>query len=296
MIHTAVIEAWQKGALIVAAAGNSGAGNVACPACYPEVIAVSAIDQNDQLGSGSSTGSKVELSAPGVHVYSTCFQGSQLLYYLAACWDQSVRCCNGLLYDYVDGTSFAAPFVSAIAALAWDYNIQQGTNTLSNQNIRDALDTYVTDLGASGRDTSFGFGKPNAFSLLNSMVSSHSYTLSARWEYFSSSGTETSARIAVYDGTIGQYVSSDTPLGNNGQVINVPTAHTIGVFFNYYYNDGSHWVYVHQVDGQGGAPTYNDAHSIKCSKYFTFGAVTASNQATYWIGTANNDPYAGTTC
>src|SRR5439155_1002273 len=257
---------------------------------------VSAIDQNDKIWSSSSTGSKVELSAPGVNIYSTCFQSSQLLYYLNACYDTSTRCCIGLLYDYVSGTSFAAPFVSAIAALTWDYNIQQGTNTLSNQNIRDALDAYVTDLGSSGRDDSFGFGKPDASSLLDNMRSAHPYTLTAQWQWGPLSGTETSAKVMVYDGTTAQWVSSDTPLGDRGQVINIPTGHTLGVFYNYYYNDGSHWVYVDHVDGLGGAPAYNDAHSIKCGKFFTLGAVPASDQATYFVGSANSDPYAGTVC
>ena len=291
-LRKAVSDAWKAGVILVASSGNAGElpnppdpnTGLWYPASYPEVIAVSALQEGDSLWPGSLTGSKVELAAPGHNVWTTEW------------YPNSTPQCKNMFYCRVNGTSYSAPFVSGLAALVWDYNIQQGTNTLSNQNIRDALDAYVTDLGSSGRDDSFGFGKPNVMSLLGNMVSAHPYTLTARWEWFSSSGTETSARIVVYDGTTGQYVSSDTPLGNNGQVISIPTAHTIGVFFNYYYYDGSHWVYVDHVGGLGGAPTYNDAHSIKCMKYFTFGAVPASDQATYYVGLANNNPYAGTVC
>src|SRR3990167_5156330 len=63
------------GVLIVAAAGNSrtisGKGkNVIYPAKFASVIAVGATDSLDKRASFSSTGSEVELVAPGVNVYS----------------------------------------------------------------------------------------------------------------------------------------------------------------------------------------------------------------------------------
>lgn len=56
-------------------------------------------------------------------------------------------------YEAWDGTSMATPAVSAVAALVWSYN-----PAWSNQEVRDALTGTAKDLGAAGRDTSYGFG------------------------------------------------------------------------------------------------------------------------------------------
>ncbi|HUF18916.1 MAG TPA: S8 family serine peptidase [Thermoanaerobaculia bacterium] len=56
-------------------------------------------------------------------------------------------------YEYYNGTSMATPHVSAVAGLVWSYN-----TGLSNQQIRDALNATALDRGATGRDTSYGYG------------------------------------------------------------------------------------------------------------------------------------------
>lgn len=84
-----------KGCILVAASGNSGKAERYLPAALPGVIAIGAVDDQGQPTAFSTTGDHVVLCAPGERVPSAGLTGHSL----------------------VTGTSFAAPFVSATAAL-----------------------------------------------------------------------------------------------------------------------------------------------------------------------------------
>jgi serine protease len=60
-------------------------------------------------------------------------------------------------YEYYDGTSMATPHVAGTAALVWSKN-----PTWTNAEVRQALAVTAEDLGAAGRDTSYGWGLINA--------------------------------------------------------------------------------------------------------------------------------------
>ncbi|PLR75939.1 hypothetical protein CU633_18300 [Bacillus sp. V3-13] len=132
-LEDAVNLAYQKGILVVAAAGNDGNNSsVNYPAQYSSVIAVSALDELNNLADFSSTGPKVEVSAPGVEILSTCLLNA---------------------YCKQSGTSMAAPFVTGFLALLKE------SNPLSTQEeLRTILNLTTKDLGTAGKDNFFGHG------------------------------------------------------------------------------------------------------------------------------------------
>ncbi len=129
--------AYKAGILLVAAAGNSGDGNLSTddvlyPAKFDSVIAVSAIDYNNIAPVWSADGSEIELVAPGADIYSAWLDGS---------------------YVNKSGTSMAAPFVSGVVALVKSKNL-----SLTSREIRSVLAYNAIDLGTTGRDKIYGFG------------------------------------------------------------------------------------------------------------------------------------------
>ncbi|HET6403937.1 MAG TPA: S8 family serine peptidase [Candidatus Thermoplasmatota archaeon] len=133
-IANAVAAYQNNGGLAIAAAGNDGCACVTYPAGYSGVIGVGASDKNNAKASFSNTGSHVDLVAPGVRIVSSYVSSSSS-------------------YVYMDGTSMATPFVSGVAALVKSYN-----TGLSASQIRDRLQNTAQDLGASGKDSSYGYG------------------------------------------------------------------------------------------------------------------------------------------
>ncbi len=145
-VYNAVSYAYNRGILIVAAAGNCGDGNYYLNGCdYPDqpvypaalsqVVAVASTNAADAHVSSSNEGSYVELAAPGYNVYSTLI-GS---------------------YGYGTGTSMASPHVAGLAALIWSQ--QPGW---SHEQVRAHLRNTAVDLGTAGWDDQFGYGRINA--------------------------------------------------------------------------------------------------------------------------------------
>jgi len=134
--YDALKAAYNAGIVLVAAAGNEGDSGVTYPAKYPEVIAVAATDENDNVPSWSSKGSEVELAAPGVNVLSTYRNN----------W-----------YAYGSGTSMAAPHVSGTVGLMVSKILADG-RTYTVEGIRDILHTTADDIGPVGKDYASGYG------------------------------------------------------------------------------------------------------------------------------------------
>ncbi|RNL51938.1 S8 family serine peptidase [Arthrobacter oryzae] len=129
-LETAVNNAWKQGAVLVAAAGNTGSQSKIYPGAYPNVIAVAATDTTDAKASFSTYGSWVDVAAPGVNVYST-FPNHP--FYIATENGRSQG------YDVGNGTSMASPIVAATAALAWSSHTG-ATNTSVRANVESTAD------------------------------------------------------------------------------------------------------------------------------------------------------------
>lgn len=144
-----------KGALIIAAAGNSS-GDIGYPAAASRFMAVGATNDKKYLASFSNRGKELDVVAPGVQIMST------FPTYEVTANDY------GLPHDYasLNGTSMATPMVSALAALIWSQNPY-----LEPEEVRQKLESTAVDLGAIGVDDMFGQGLINpAQAMLNAPV------------------------------------------------------------------------------------------------------------------------------
>lgn len=138
-LESAINYAWSKGAVIVAAAGNSGSSSQEYPAAYVNCIAVAATDQNDNKASFSTFGSWVDVAAPGVGIFSTVPNHKYKL-------RSSIGAYN---YGSMSGTSMAAPHVAGLAGLVW--TTPYGT---SNVNVRDRIES-TADTNTAGNTYSY---------------------------------------------------------------------------------------------------------------------------------------------
>lgn len=131
-LESAVNYAWNKGVVLVAAAGNSGNPSKTYPAYYQNCIAVAATDSKDKKASFSSYGDWVDVAAPGVNIYST-FP------------DHDYEIGKNLNYDYGSGTSMSTPHVAGIAALVWAKE-----SGLSNQEVRSRIEQTADPISGTG--------------------------------------------------------------------------------------------------------------------------------------------------
>jgi thermitase len=94
-VRAAINFATSRGVVVVASAGNAASAALQYPAALPNVIGVAATDLLDRKATFSNYGQSVVVDAPGVDII-TAYPGG---------------------YAVASGTSFAAAFVSAEAAL-----------------------------------------------------------------------------------------------------------------------------------------------------------------------------------
>ncbi|MCJ7511184.1 MAG: S8 family serine peptidase [Dehalococcoidia bacterium] len=134
------------GVVLVAASGNEGQEGVGYPAAYPAVIAVSAFGHSDPNSRApfSNWGPEVDVTAPGVDVYSTHLGGG---------------------YAMGEGTSFATAFVSGLVALLLSQD-----SSRSDDDIRAILRIASDDLPNGSTPNWDGWGRLNMGKALQTQV------------------------------------------------------------------------------------------------------------------------------
>lgn len=136
ILEAAVQRLLEQEIAIVAAAGNQGpSAEPVYPAASQGVIAVTAIDAERQLYRHANQGDYISFAAPGVDIWVP----------------------RGEAGAFVSGTSYAAPYVTALLA-AHRQRQPQADWTANLQMLIDGSQ----DLGQPGRDRQFGYGLPQA--------------------------------------------------------------------------------------------------------------------------------------
>lgn len=138
LLEQAILEAFGSGSIIVAAAGNDGdRGNpLEYPASLPHVLTVASSDEQNKPSTFSNFNAAVDLAAPGQDIVVAA-----PLSIFANGWAEG------------DGTSFAAPMVSAAAAWVWNQR-----RNLDDTQIFDLMRFSAKDISTPGYDTATGFG------------------------------------------------------------------------------------------------------------------------------------------
>ena len=139
VLNQGVQYAWSRGVVLVAAAGNQGSSAPFYPAWLPNVMAVSATDQNDAIAWFSNVGPDIAVAAPGVDVLSTYPGG----------------------YQSLSGTSMAAPHVSAVAGL-----ILSADGSFRNDQVVAAIERGAIGMGPGCPNQTYGYGRLDAAAAL----------------------------------------------------------------------------------------------------------------------------------
>lgn len=150
-LREAVEYAVQHQVTVVAAAGNNGSSTILYPARYPEVISVGAIGPTKERAYYSNYGPELDLVAPGgdssnlTHQYNTILSTAGYMKNNTAVHQ----------YTWAQGTSMAAPHVSAAVALLYSAGINNPSE------IQRILTDTADDLGVPGADSFYGAGLLN---------------------------------------------------------------------------------------------------------------------------------------
>lgn len=232
--HDAVTYAYNKGVIIVAAAGNDGSNNsIDYPGAYPESIAVAALDSTKTRASYSDGGPQLDISAPGSNVIST-YNSS----------DTS--------YSSLSGTSMATPHVAGALALAMSCAPAGTTRT----QLVNALYSTAEDLGTAGRDDSYGYGLARADRLVSTICTGGSGNHNPTASFTAStSGLTVNVNGSGSSDVDGDSLTYAWTFGDGGTGSGVTAAHT-------YAAAGTYTVGLTVSDGRGGSASTSQSVTV----------------------------------
>ena len=138
-----------RGMVVVVASGNSNGDALDhAPASSDHSLTVAASGNNDVRATFSNYGQKIDVIAPGVNILSLKAATSPM------CTSSRTV---GTQYCRVSGTSMATPHVAGLAALLLANN-----PALSNEEVRQIIRRGADDIGTTGKDIFYGFGRISA--------------------------------------------------------------------------------------------------------------------------------------
>lgn len=147
LLEPVIQNARDAGAILIAAAGNRTGGDVTLlPAGMDGVIGVGMLDTSGTVSNKSTQNSSVDITAPGIDLVSL---------------NNNV---SGTAYASGSGTSYAAPLIAALAAL-----VRQADNGIDSDEFLELLKESAEDGGDAGYDTSYGWGKADAYKLMETL-------------------------------------------------------------------------------------------------------------------------------
>jgi hypothetical protein len=135
--------AYSQNVILVASSGNSSSTSPHYPSGYSEVICVGNSTQDDYVASSSNYGSTLDLVAPGTGILTTIRNGN---------------------YTLFNGTSAAAPFVTAAAGLILS------VHEYSNEEVKQIIKSTTDDIDQPGWDLKSGAGRLNIFKALTTLA------------------------------------------------------------------------------------------------------------------------------
>jgi uncharacterized repeat protein (TIGR02543 family) len=144
-LSTPINSALEKGIILVAAVGNDGNANLQYPAGLDGVIGVGAVDRTGEVALSSTRNRSVYVTAPGSNMPGVSNAGANR-------------------YTTGSGTSYAAPVVSALAAIA-----RQVDPAIDGEDFMALLKESAVDRGDAGYDYLYGYGIVSGSGLYNAL-------------------------------------------------------------------------------------------------------------------------------
>ena len=143
-LKAVIDQAIDAGVVIVASSGNDSCSCIRYPANFPEVVSVGAVDQSGVKSSFSNSGANLDIVAPGENMRSAVWVNGSTSTYVAG----------------INGTSFSAPIVSGLLALAKTHQPDATWGELVGVLTEEANKSMFNS--GTYRSNDYGFGRLDA--------------------------------------------------------------------------------------------------------------------------------------